>query len=290
MENLELLIKQDLDDGIGMLSIAKKYGVGTSMVQKVKKQGKYYLDIKSGEIIFSAKKISFEEQAFNYLCFKYEDSGYLYTDTDSSTICSKKATSRLSVYLNVSRSQTTRWANKSQRLFEVDENGEVSDALEEYSMEFEKTEKDKFRDRQYYIDEFGLLKGYKLAYIMVSPYHLRHVVKYATLYIDYINSLNGKRERKIMYYTMCKREYADDDGKYLFINSVVGKELGRWMLKMLEKYSYKYIMQSIRHACDYENMMIEYLAVPHIFYFRKKAYYDNLLTEEQKKMVEEYIY
>lgn len=65
--NKDLQIKQDLDNGLGIISISKKYHIGVSRVQKVKKNGAYYLNLKTQEVIFTSKKISIEQQITHYI-------------------------------------------------------------------------------------------------------------------------------------------------------------------------------------------------------------------------------
>lgn len=65
--NKDLQIKQDLDNGLGIISISKKYNIGVSRVQKVKKNGAYYLNLKTQEVIFTSKKISIEQQITHYI-------------------------------------------------------------------------------------------------------------------------------------------------------------------------------------------------------------------------------
>lgn len=65
--NKDLQIKQDLDNGLGIISISKKYNIGVSRVQKVKKNGAYYKNLKTQEVIFTSKKISIEQQITHYI-------------------------------------------------------------------------------------------------------------------------------------------------------------------------------------------------------------------------------
>lgn len=290
--NRDLQIKELLDQKKTIKEISKLMGVNHKVVEKVKKQGRYYLDIKSGEIIFTSKKISFEEQAFNYICFKYGvENGYLYALSGSKIIQTRSANPRLAVYIGVNSSQTHRWSKKDMRLFEVDEQGEVIESLEDYAVEFELTEKDKFKETQYYIDDNGMVKGYRLSYITLSRYHLKHIKKYALFYIEYRNSLTQTlKENKRQFYLMCKIKFEDDDAKFMYINTTIGIELGRWILAMGEKYKYEYILKSINHACNNDITDPYYLEVPKHFYINKRAYYSDLLSEEYKEMVAEYLY
>lgn len=287
----DLLIKQDLDNGLSQREISKKYGVNRSVIRKIIEQGRYYLDIKTGEIIFTAKKISFEEQAFNYICFKYGvENGYLYALSGSKIIQTRSANPRLAVYIGVDPRQTNRWSKKDKRLFEVDEQGEVIESLEDYAVEFELTEKDKFKETQYYIDDNGMVKGYRLSYITLSRHHLKHIKKYALLYVEYRNSKDTIKEHKSAFYSLCKLRFEDDDDRFMYINTTVGIELGRWILAMGEKYKYEYILKSINHACNNDITDPYYLEVPQYFYINKRAYYSDLLSEEYKEMVAEYLY
>ena len=290
--NRDLQIKELLDQKKTIKEISKLMGVNHKVVEKVKKQGRYYLDIKSGEIIFTSKKISFEEQAFNYICFKYGvENGYLYALSGSKIIQTRSANPRLAVYIGVDPRQTNRWSKKDMRLFEVDEQGEVIESLEDYAVEFELTEKDKFKETQYYIDDNGMVKGYRLSYITLSRYHLKHIKKYALFYIEYRNSLTQTlKENKRQFYLMCKIKFEDDDAKFMYINTTIGIELGRWILAMGEKYKYEYILKSINHACNNDITDPYYLEVPKYFYINKRAYYSDLLSEEYKEMVAEYLY
>lgn len=287
--NRDLQIKELLDQKKTIKEISKLMGVNHKVVEKVKKQGRYYLDIKSGEIIFTSKKISFEEQAFNYICFKYGvENGYLYALSGSKIIQTRSANPRLAVYIGVDPRQTNRWSKKDMRLFEVDEQGEVIESLEDYAVEFELTEKDKFKETQYYIDDNGMVKGYRLSYITLSRYHLKHIKKYALFYIEYRNSLTQTlKENKRQFYLMCKIKFEDDDAKFMYINTTIGIELGRWILAMGEKYKYEYILKSINHACNNDITDPYY---PKYFYINKRAYYSDLLSEEYKEMVAEYLY
>lgn len=290
--NRDLQIKELLDQKKTIKEISKLMGVNHKVVEKVKKQGRYYLDIKSGEIIFTSKKISFEEQAFNYICFKYGvENGYLYALSGSKIIQTRSTNPRLAVYIGVNSSQTHRWSKKDMRLFEVDEQGEVIESLEDYAVEFELTEKDKFKETQYYIDDNGMVKGYRLSYITLSRYHLKHIKKYALFYIEYRNSLTQTlKENKRQFYLMCKIKFEDDDAKFMYINTTIGIELGRWILAMGEKYKYEYILKSINHACNNDVTDPYYLEVPKYFYINKRAYYGDLLSEEYKEKVAEYLY
>lgn len=297
--NRDLKIKELLEEKKTIKQISELLNVNHKVVEKVKKQGRYYLDIKSGELIFSSKKVSFEEQAFNYLCFKYGvENGYLYSDSGSSIIDRRAVNPRLAAYLGVDSRQTNRWSKKDVRLFGCDEFGKPTDELEEYAEKFYDDEKNKFKETQYYIDENGMVRGYKLSYVTVSEAHLSHVKKFALFYVEWRNKIRGEKENRRLFFSECKKKFGEDEKemKFLYINTVLGIELGRWILKMLDKYNYKYITDSINHACKpiwewtEEDETKDVLYVPTTFYTNKKAYYSDLLSDEYKAMVREYMY
>lgn len=66
---MEEEIWKDLQRGISWNKIAKKYRVAKSTIQRIKQQGKYYLNLDTGEEEFSAKKISIERQIYHYLLY-----------------------------------------------------------------------------------------------------------------------------------------------------------------------------------------------------------------------------
>lgn len=297
--NRDLKIKELLEEKKTIRQISELLNVNHKVVEKVKKQGRYYLDIKSGELIFSSNKVSFEEQAYNYLCFKYGvENGYLYSDSGSTIIDKRAVNPRLAVYLGVDSRQTNRWSKKDVRLFGCDEFGKPTDELEEYAEKFYDDEKNKFKETQYYIDENGMVKGYKLSYVSISEQHLFHVKRFALFYVEWRNQLRGEKENRRLFFSECKKKFGGDEKemKFLYINTVLGIELGRWILKMLDKYNYKYIIDSINHACKpiwvwtEEDETKDVLHVPTTFYTNKKAYYSDLLSDEYKAMVREYMY
>lgn len=295
MDNLELLIKKDLDNGIGILSVAKKYGVGTSKVQKIKEQSRYYLDINTGMVVFTSKKVSIEEQQFNYLCYKNNLEGKCLFGYQKNDIVRNRADNpRLAVYLGVNRSQTSRWSKKDMRLFGCDKNGKADDILYICASQFMLLETKKFQENAYYIDKNGLVKGYKLWYVQISQGWLYYLKKYAYDYV-HIKQKGGSSED---YYSFVKNKYVDDS-EYLVINSRVGKQLGKWIIKQLSKYSFDYISESIElELTPYWEMDDNFwkrrdnndLYVPNIFYVEKGAYYNNLLSEEYREKVSKYIY
>lgn len=295
--NIELLIKQDLDLGIGILSVAKKYGVGTSKVQKVKEQGRYYFDMNSEEIVFSSKAIKIDEQRFNYICYHNElTNGNLFKYNNKKLFKDRAVNPRLADYLGVSRQNTHRWSKKEQRLFGCNSEGIADRELLEKAQDFLLYETDRFlENRPYEVDEYGYLKGYKLWYIHLSPELLYYGKSYAYYYMNWIKTNKDKNVRDFENY-LKEEKYADNE--YLYIDARIGVFLGKWIIKNSKKYNQEYIERAIylkskpcwlktdEEYIEEDGMDIE---IPPVVYIEKGAYYSGLLTEEQKKLIEKYI-
>lgn len=294
--NKELLIKKDLDLGVTWSEIGKKYGVAQSTIKKIKEQGRYYFDMCTGEIVFSSKKVKIKEQQFNYLCYMNEITDGVALNKQSNSIISQRAINpRLAVYLGVNKSQTHRWSKKEQRLFGCDKDGVADKDLDMFCYDFLAKEEIIFSQRAYYIDNAGMLRGYKLWYVDVSREWLYYLKPYIYAYMDWIKYKKGADIKE--FYEYIKDKFPTDE--YCYINTRVAIEYGRWFTKQLTKYNFDYIKSVIELYTkadwdmtdkDYEELDNLELYVPRTFYLEKGAYYSNLLTKEQKKMVEEYIY
>lgn len=294
--NKELLIKEDLDKGISWGEISQKYNIGKSTIQKVKEQGRYYFDMCSGEIVFSSKKVKIKEQQFNYLCHMNDITDGVALKKQGNSIISQRAINpRLAVYLGVEGSQTHRWSKKKQRFFGCDKDGIADKDLKMFCCDFLAKEEIVFSNNAYYIDNFGMLKGYKLWYVDVSREWLYYLKPYIYTYIDWIKYKKGADIKEFYEYT--KDKFPTDE--YCYINTRVAIEYGRWFTKQLTKYNFEYIKGALNLYTkaewdmtddDYDKLNSLELYVPRVFYLEKRAYYSNLLTKEQKAMVEEYMY
>lgn len=293
--NKDLEIKKLLEQGKTIKYISELLRINHKVVEKVKKQGRYYLDINTGMIVFTSKKVSIEEQQFNYLCYKNNlEDKYLFEFQKNDIVRNRADNPRLAVYLGVNSSQTHRWSKKDMRLFGCDKYGKADDVLYICASQFMLLETKKFQENAYYIDKNGLVKGYKLWYVQISQGWLYYLKKYAYDYV-HIKQKGGSSED---YYNFVKNKYVDDS-EYLTINSRVGKQLGKWIIKQLSKYSFDYISESIElELTPYWEMDDNFwkrrdnndLYVPNIFYVEKGAYYNNLLSEEYREKVSKYIY
>ncbi len=292
----ELLIKQDLDLGLSQRKVAEKYNVSRKVVENIIKQGKYYFDLNSGEIIFTSKKIKENEQLFNYLCYRDEiANGNFFKFNRIKLLQDRPINARLADYLGVNRSQPSRWAKKPQRLFGCDEYGRANELLVNKAVDFIYNENEQFlKNRPYEVDEKGYLRGYKLWYVELTPEWLYYLKNYA---FDYVNWNRKNKDKSIKeFYSYTKERYRDN--KYYYINTRAGIWLGKWIIKSMETYNYEYITEAINLKSkgwwyktdeDYEKEEDMEITIPSIIYIEKGAYYSDLLTSEQKAMIKNFI-
>lgn len=111
----DIKIKELIEQGKTIKYISEFMGVNHKVVEKVRKQGKYYLNINTKSIIFTSKSISIEEQIFNYI--DNYNSDFKYTQ------------SIMSNFLKVNEKQFFRWKSKEDRLIGCDKYGNIDDKI-----------------------------------------------------------------------------------------------------------------------------------------------------------------
>lgn len=289
------LVIQDLKNGLTWNEIQRKHKVSATTIKKIIKQGTYYFDAETGNIIFSAKNIKLEEQVFHYLNYLDSISNGGFFQQQSNSLISRRAINpRLAAFLNVNRSQTQRWSKKPQKLFECDSYGNVEVRVSQSYNSFMLKEVETFAKNAYYVDEYNRLKGYKLWYVYVSQKWLYHLRPYIFEFVAW--RLDNGQPKVSDFFTMLKEKNIKDD--YWYINAQVAMEYGEWVMNKLDVYTYEQIKQAIditvkdiRERTIEENNYLEYIDIdlPTVFYIEKRAYYSNILTKEQKAMVEKYL-
>lgn len=119
--NKYLLIKQDLDLGMSLREVSKKHEVSVKVVRNVKDNGKYYLNLYTGEIVFASKSISLEEQQTHYLFWFCETQNENVFKVQTDKFISKRTENfRLSVFLDKHQTTIKRWRKKKGFYFEGD--------------------------------------------------------------------------------------------------------------------------------------------------------------------------
>lgn len=278
--NRDLVIFNEYRNGKTIYSLSKEYEIDKKTIKRIIEHGRYYLDIKSGEIVFSSKRVGEKEQQFNYLCYHdNKTKGKLFKYNSNMLFNERAINPRLADYLGVNRQNTYNWSKKEQRLFGCDENGVADTELVMKAYDFMSNEIDEFlKNKPYYIDDNGMVRGYKLWYVEVTNGWLYYLKYYAYRYVSWVDENKGKSIKG--FYNKMEEEKPND--KYVYINTRVGIELGRWILKCLGKYSFEHIARVI-------NGEVGELVVPKYFYLEKSAYYNELLSDEYRKMVGEWL-
>lgn len=287
----ERLIKQDLDLGLSWDKIAKKYRIGKSTIKNIKKQGRYYIDINTGNPVFTAKTIKKKEQQFNYLCYKdVETNGSVFRLNNIKMFRDRAINPRLADFLGVNPSQTHRWSKKEYRLVGCNEKGVVDCEITSIYGEFLFAEAQQFlKNKPYLYDEQGYLKGYKLWYANLTPELLYYAKSYAFTYISW--KKNHKDSKIDDFISFIQQKYKDNE--YQHFNTRVGIVLGKWIIKNMKTYSFDYIKEVINYSSkgwweDIEEKDYE-LILPPVLYVETEAYYSGLLNQEQMEFVKQYM-
>lgn len=277
----DITIKKELDNGVGILSIAKKYNIGVSRVQKVKTQGRYYLDLLSGEIIFASKKISLEEQVFHYLS---QDIALntLYVEKDiflKNRAVVPRITNFMIAYMNLGihnrNSLETRFRGyynkKTLKLVGCNENGDVDSYFLEVLIDFISGEQSTI-SKNYYLDEHGMPRGWGLWSLYISE----QWETYLMIYIKCCLSNKFKTDAQLRKYMLKKwqdvalKNNIDDKTlkkhlKYNYINSLVA-------LKLIRKFKGK---------VD--------LSIDRILWMDLRAYRKGLVSKEFTEIIKEHL-
>lgn len=246
-------VYNDLISGLSIRNIMKKYQVSKDFVYKVKNQGKLYTNLNTGEIVFSSKKISQKEQLFHMLSL-FDDNGMPYLEKqDNYLIRRRRPNPRLSYYLDVAPSQTTRWSKKEKRLVECDEYGRITKEYCDLAQEFLATEESKYIEG-YYLDENEMVKGYKLWYATISEGWSDILRQYVELYEECFSIP--------IFISQAKKTFTED--KLLYLNTRVSMKLSQYMS-----------LNGIK-------------SFPKYLYIETSAYEKGLVPEEYKHIVERY--
>lgn len=117
---MELEIFKLLQKGKSIRQIASLLGVSKKRVEMVKKQGKHYLNLYTGEIVFTSKSISLEEQQTHYLFWFCETQNDNVFKVQTDKFISKRTENfRLSVFLDKHQTTIKRWRKKKRNWLSV---------------------------------------------------------------------------------------------------------------------------------------------------------------------------
>ena len=148
----ELEIYNKLTSGASVKGLAKIYGCSRTKIQKIKDNGKYYLNLTTGEIIFTSKAISFDEQLFHQLYVNLEINDLKGMLGKPEIILERAVIPRLANFLmglygydySKKKSIETKlrgWANKKDKLVGCDTLGNINQQINDITLDFINNEK-----------------------------------------------------------------------------------------------------------------------------------------------------
>ena len=148
----ELEIYNKLTSGASVKGLAKIYGCSRTRIQKIKDNGKYYLNLTTGEIIFTSKAISFDEQLFHQLYVNLEINDLMGMMGKPEIILERAVIPRLANFLmglygydyNKKKSIETKlrgWAKKKDKLVGCDTLGNINQQINDITLDFINNEK-----------------------------------------------------------------------------------------------------------------------------------------------------
>lgn len=286
----ELEIYNKLTSGASINGLAREYGVDKKKIRSIRENGKYYLNLTTGEIIFTSKAISFDEQLFHQLYVNLEINDLKGMLGKPEIILERAVIPRLANFLmglygydyNKKKSIETKlrgWAKKKDKLVGCDENGAINLKIEEIQFEFICSEII-IISKNYYLDDRGLPKGWGLWYVTITDKWLYYLK-------DYINrllkdsKLTEKELKETSYNIILEKLKKTEDielktalKKQLELNFINSKVAYR----LVKKYGDK-VYSNINSNDKYR-----------ILYLDTTAFYKKLIPDEMEKILLEYIY
>lgn len=149
----ELEIYNKLTSGASVKGLAKIYGCSRTKIQKIKDNGKYYIDMATGELIFTAKTVTIIEQAFHNLetnLILYDNLG----DRKSGLLRDRAVVPRLASFLmsyfNMEITEKSKdsfisklrdWKAKKIKLVGCDTLGNINQQINDITLDFINNEK-----------------------------------------------------------------------------------------------------------------------------------------------------
>lgn len=299
-ETKDLEIVQKHKGGASIYSLSKEYGVDKKTIQKIIKQGKYYLNLCTGEIVFTSKSISLEEQQTHYLFWFCETQNENVFKVQTDKFISKRTENfRLSVFLDKHQTTIKRWRKKKEKLVECDEGGDIAHDVYKVIPLFLAQETivfSRYASSKFYVDENGYVKGMDLWYVKVSQKWLYYLKDYAWYYVAWT-----KTDKEVPFEDYCKNRLGkttkheqdeEDEKDYTFINCLAGKELGKWLVVNLNVHTKEYLKSALDRYTSFREDALEGfddVDIPDVLYVKKKGYYCRYIPQNLKDRVAPYI-
>lgn len=309
---LELNIKNDLDNGFTWDHIVEKYNVSRTKIQKIKNNGRWYVDMSTGETVFTSKSISIHEQVFHYIASQIElyDKASVYIDKlkiVKDRVVAPRICNWLMGEFNIShehRESMERkcrgWLKKDVKLVKCVD-GEVEDDIKRYACSFCCNEESTI-SKNYYLDENLAPRGWRLWSLKVSEDWLIYLSQYIQVYLSRGASESDLRDYM---YKKIQEEIAEDkilysiegisedeikeliDKKYKkrlyynFINSRVAIRVVEYIRKVYPYSTDEMIISNLRTNIDRRTIYLNPL-----LYMDITAYKQGLLSSEYRSIVE----
>lgn len=277
----DLKIKELLDKGKTINFISTYLGVNHKVVEKVKKRGRYYLDLLSGEIVFTSKKISLEEQVFHYLS---QDIALktVYVEKDSfikNRAVVPRITNFIIAYMSLGIQNRSSlevrfrgyYKKKTLKLVGCNENGEVDSYFFQVLTDFISGEHI-IISKNYYLDKHGMPKGWGLWSLYISERWEKYLMEYVNCGLDnqfktdtQIRQYMFRKWKSITPQTDIDKEKIERHLTYNYINSLVA-------MKLIRKFKGEVDLSKDR-----------------ILWMDLRAYYKGLVPKRFVEIIEEHL-
>lgn len=285
----ELEIYNKLTSGASVKGLAKIYGCSRTKIQKIKDNGKYYIDMATGELIFTAKTVTIIEQAFHNLetnLILYDNLG----DRKSGLLRDRAVVPRLASFLmsyfNMEITEKSKdsfisklrdWKAKKIKLVGCDTLGNINQQINDIALDFINNEENRASD-SYYIDKNGLPRGYGLWYVKITDNWLNNLKPY--IYVALSNkSILKEQNLRNYFFSRLKKEKEKTKDENL------KKDISEAL-----KFNYINSKVSFLLVTKYGNDIYNCIKDNRILYVETKAYYNGLVPPEMEKILLEYIY
>lgn len=197
-ENEEIKIFRALKENLSYYKISQIFKLDKKRIKNIEKNGKWYIDLGTNELVFTDKKISMDKQAFYYLYYLFENNN-VKENNITETIYKKNILGRIAIWLvegeeSKIKNMTVNCNNWHKEISNIKEISDINEELEnekrkkrkirkenrlvqydcekdnvikeilELGEEFEKTEMEVFGKSYSYDKDTGYPKGFRLCF------------------------------------------------------------------------------------------------------------------------------
>lgn len=272
-ENEEIKILRALKEKLSYYKISQIFNMDKKRIKNIEKNGKWYIDLGTNELVFTDKKISMDKQAFYYLYYLFENNSMEGIDA-TKTIHRKNILGRIAIWLadgeetkiksmvvncnnwhkeitikeeleneeKLDKKRKKKKIRKENRLVQYDyEKEKIIKEILELGEEFKKTEMEVFEKSYFYDKETGYPKGFRLCF---TDLYKRTDLLYSSLGLikEYIDFDGAEEEYRLImlikiYNEKTENKPVDDDLNIsLFEFSKLDNERKKECIKKLKEY------------------------------------------------------